>query len=238
MKHDLDPLSQELLDAARGGHTPPPHVRDRVRTRVISRVGAAAFASSTLATAAWIKIAAPIAVLAIGTSAYFVAKRPPAQEQQPVIVAAPPPPIATTIETPALPPEPLVTATATTPPAHPIPPPNVTHVAAAPPPAVEIAPPSIKDETALLLNAQAAIREGDATRALSLLDDHAKRFPEGALAEERDASRVLALCAANRKDEARKEGQAFLATHPKSPAATRVRSSCAFSITDEKTPSH
>jgi hypothetical protein len=52
------------------------------------------------------------------------------------------------------------------------------------------------------------------------------RFPSGALAEERDASRVLALCAAGRAAEARVIATDFLAKHPRSPAASRVRASC------------
>jgi hypothetical protein len=46
------------------------------------------------------------------------------------------------------------------------------------------------------------------------------------MTEERQATRVLALCAAGRTAEARTAGKAFLDAHPASPAAQRVRASC------------
>jgi hypothetical protein len=59
------------------------------------------------------------------------------------------------------------------------------------------------------------------------LDEHARRFPRGALAEEREAARVLALCAQGRASEARASASAFVASNPRSPFAAQVRRSCA-----------
>jgi outer membrane protein assembly factor BamD (BamD/ComL family) len=84
----------------------------------------------------------------------------------------------------------------------------------------------LAEETALLRQAHAAIESGDGARALALLDQHARTYPSGALGEERDAARVFALCAASRAAEARREADRFLATHPRSPLAPRVRASC------------
>jgi hypothetical protein len=212
----LDPLSRELLDAARGGHAPPGGARDRVQSRVIARVGLAAFMGNTLAAAGlWLKIGVPIVLLALGGAAYFAVHRP---APAPVLVSDPP------IASPAVTQDPVavapsMTATAPTERQAPSIKPHVD-----PPPSV--APPSIGEETALLMGAQTAIREGDSARALALLDEHARRFPTGMLAEERDASRVLALCAAGRTSEARELAGKFLAAHPRSPAASRVRNSC------------
>jgi len=66
---------------------------------------------------------------------------------------------------------------------------------------------------------------------LRILEDHARRFPNGALAEERDAARVLALCDLQRLDEARDVARRFLREHPRSPLAPRVAHAC-----DDTTP--
>jgi hypothetical protein len=82
-------------------------------------------------------------------------------------------------------------------------------------------------EVRLLSDAQAAVRGGDAARALALLDEHAQRYPKGALGEERDAARVAALCALGRNAEARTLADRFLRTVPDSPHAGPMRASCA-----------
>jgi hypothetical protein len=94
------------------------------------------------------------------------------------------------------------------------------------PPSVSPADGSLEAEVALVREAQAALAVGDAAKALSALDEHARRFPAGVMTEERQATRVLALCAAGLTADARAAGKAFLDAHPSSPAAQRVRSSC------------
>jgi outer membrane protein assembly factor BamD (BamD/ComL family) len=81
-------------------------------------------------------------------------------------------------------------------------------------------------EVLLLGEAHAAIRNGQAEHALALLDEHSRRFPRGALGEEREASRVTALCALGRVAEARAAADRFLRVSPLSPHAGRVRASC------------
>jgi hypothetical protein len=81
-------------------------------------------------------------------------------------------------------------------------------------------------ETRLLRDAEVSMRSGDASRALLLLDEHAARFPNGVLGEERAAERVLALCALGRTQDARADMQKFLRERPRSPLADRVRASC------------
>jgi hypothetical protein len=85
---------------------------------------------------------------------------------------------------------------------------------------------SVVEEARLLREADTALRMGDAARATALLDEHARTFPNGILAEERDAERVLLLCASGRA-EARAEAQRFLTVHPESPLSERVLASCA-----------
>jgi len=79
---------------------------------------------------------------------------------------------------------------------------------------------------ALLRGARAALRGGDARRALALLDEHDSRFAGGALAEECAAERVQVLCALGRVEEARALSSRFVAAHPASPHAAAVRASC------------
>jgi outer membrane protein assembly factor BamD (BamD/ComL family) len=87
---------------------------------------------------------------------------------------------------------------------------------------------SIAAEVALMQRAQSALAAGDSARSLEALDALSARHPDGVLREEREAARVLALCASGRVDEARALGQRFLAQTPNSVQAARVRGSCAF----------
>jgi len=83
-------------------------------------------------------------------------------------------------------------------------------------------------ELDLLRQAQAALSRGNAKQALSLLDEHAARFPKSRLTPERRAARVFALCAlgSSRAAEAHSQSVAFLADFPKSPLALRVETAC------------
>ena len=87
---------------------------------------------------------------------------------------------------------------------------------------------SIANEVALLRESQTALARGDPSGSLGAIDALAARHPDGPLREEREAERVLALCAAGRVDEAAVDAQRFLARTPKSVQAARVRASCAF----------
>jgi hypothetical protein len=82
------------------------------------------------------------------------------------------------------------------------------------------------EEVELMGRARAALGGGDASRALALLEEHAKRFPKGALGPERDVSRIMALCALGRVEQAKKHATTFLRRHPSSALADRVRRTC------------
>jgi hypothetical protein len=92
----------------------------------------------------------------------------------------------------------------------------------------------VADETRLLRSANQALHAGDAARALTLLEEHARLYPHGILTEERSAERVSALCALGRIDDAKLEAARFLASTPDSPLAASVRTSCGGDI-DRKT---
>jgi hypothetical protein len=65
-------------------------------------------------------------------------------------------------------------------------------------------PADLAAEVALLRDADAELQAGDALRALALVRIHARRFLDSQLWAERDATRILALCALDRVDEARR----------------------------------
>lgn len=94
------------------------------------------------------------------------------------------------------------------------------------PPTPTDEPGSLAAEAESLARAQAALQRGEPDDALTVLTAHARRFPRGALREEHDALRAIALCAADRAREGRGEAQAFLRAHPTSPLAERVRTAC------------
>jgi hypothetical protein len=101
--------------------------------------------------------------------------------------------------------------------------------APASPPAVPpvLAPSSVAEEADLLRRADLTLKANDPEGALALLDRHAAQFPRGVLVEERDAERVVVLCALSRVDDARALAATFLRDRPRSPLAVRVRASCA-----------
>ncbi len=86
---------------------------------------------------------------------------------------------------------------------------------------------TLEREARLLASARRALQDNDGERALALLDEHAKTFPNGWLASDRAAERVVVLCTLGRRDDARREAAAFLAGRPKSPLTRRVEMSCA-----------
>jgi hypothetical protein len=85
---------------------------------------------------------------------------------------------------------------------------------------------SLAAELAMLQRARRALAAENGQLALGLVQELDERFPTGVLIEERIATRVLGLCALERVDEAREVARDFLAHHPTSVYAERVRSSC------------
>jgi hypothetical protein len=59
--------------------------------------------------------------------------------------------------------------------------------------------------------------------ALAGIDEHARRFPRGQLAPEREYLRVRALRRLGRVDEAKARARAYLVTFPSSPHTAAVR---------------
>lgn len=89
-----------------------------------------------------------------------------------------------------------------------------------------LTPSALDRESALIAAAQAAMKRGDGKTAAARLAEHARRFPHGIMAEDREALGVIVRCrgADPNASAARSE---FLRRWPSSPHAARVRAACA-----------
>lgn len=83
---------------------------------------------------------------------------------------------------------------------------------------------TVPAEIAMLEQAHRALSEGDAAHALSRLDVYSARFPRGAMAHEAAVLRIEALVQAGDRVGATRFANRFLAAHPRSPYAARIRS--------------
>lgn len=77
-------------------------------------------------------------------------------------------------------------------------------------------------ELTLLAPARGHLAAQRWSAALAAAEAHERQFPQGALAEERDAVRILALVGAHRFDSARPLLSDFVARHPNSPLRASV----------------
>ena len=99
------------------------------------------------------------------------------------------------------------------------------------PPVIAVAPPvtntpTLEAELDALRHAQEALRGDDPQAALAAIDALATRTPDGAMTLERETTRVLALCALGRHQEAERLAAEIVREHPSSPVATRMRTPC------------
>jgi hypothetical protein len=246
MSEELGPKARALLQSTRLADDATQADADRVHAAVLARLavgttaaaGAAATATGAKqgglaailgsaaksgfgAVALSVKIATCVGLAtAVGVGATYALRG--AHDAAPRAIVAPParPPAAPIANEAA----PSATAPA---PELPAPSPQTVTVGEARAPARAAAQATPLDaEVALLRDARQALRDGRAARALALLDEHARRFPHGVLAEDCAAERVFALCALGSVDQARAEGLRFLASHGLSPHADAVRTSC------------
>jgi outer membrane protein assembly factor BamD (BamD/ComL family) len=79
-----------------------------------------------------------------------------------------------------------------------------------------------EDELALLERSRAALRS-DARAALSLAEQHARAYPSGRFAQEREVLAIQALLKQARDAEAVARAQRFIGEHAGSPYALRLR---------------
>jgi hypothetical protein len=95
-----------------------------------------------------------------------------------------------------------------------------------PAPVIDELPPSMQTEIQLLSFAQGALRDGDYDRALSVLSEHALRFPNGVLALERDAVRAITLCSSGSDATGRVAAEALASRIEGTPLAARLERAC------------
>jgi hypothetical protein len=93
------------------------------------------------------------------------------------------------------------------------------------------APPqsTLAEETRLLREADQALRAGNSERALTLLDEHATRFPNGVLEPERSAEQLIAACKTGKGDSS--TVKQYLAAHPGSAFSARIQQACGAKTT-------
>ncbi|HEX2671109.1 MAG TPA: hypothetical protein VHM25_09575 [Polyangiaceae bacterium] len=84
----------------------------------------------------------------------------------------------------------------------------------------------LTEEVALLSRAETELHAGRPAKALVALAEHQRKFPRGALAEERTAAKIQALCALGRNEEANTQLRQLLHISPKSALEERSRQAC------------
>jgi hypothetical protein len=238
--NDLSPQAKALLRAARSFDDPSDDDHRRVRSSVLSRVGAGAaiglaatMSTSTLAASTGAILTGTVAKIGmavllaggLSTGAYFATHAR----------SAPRPAMVETIKTAPQPTLPgMVPAAATDAPAAAIDDSTKSVEGESPAPraartkghATPRAGGDIEGEVHLLEEADADLRRGDATGALARLGEHATKYPGGALRQERDGMNVVALCQAGRQTEGRAAAERFLSRGSKSALASRIRAAC------------
>jgi hypothetical protein len=82
---------------------------------------------------------------------------------------------------------------------------------------------ALREESALVASARAAVRRGDGAAALALLETARVRHPKGVLLQEREVLAIEALAQTNDAAGASRRASAFLRAFPTSPHASHVR---------------
>jgi hypothetical protein len=82
---------------------------------------------------------------------------------------------------------------------------------------------ALAEESALLSSARADLRNGDIGSAGATLEQLRKRFPRGALLQEREVLDIDVLLARGEHDAALRSARAFVQRYPNSPHSTRLR---------------
>lgn len=90
---------------------------------------------------------------------------------------------------------------------------------------------ALGEEVRLLSHAQQELNDGRPAQALKTLGEHERRFPTGALAEERLAMRVQALCAQGRRAEAKVNLTELSRAFPGSVHIAPARAACGPNLT-------
>jgi|SRR6478735_7048208 len=238
---DLTEGGKALVKAGRQADRPNDADRERVRALLQARLGDAALLTTSLSEASGTKLGTPAlrskfvkwgwvgSTVLVAGAAWFVPRfaresesaTPAASASVPSVVSA-----ARAAGTPAVPqvPAPLPSSGA------PLPTRIVTPDGTSRTQDSQKGAPRGRDglaeEVALLSRAETELHAGHPAKALVALTEHQRKFPRGALAEERTAARIQALCALGRSDEANVQLRQLLHISPNSALEERTRQAC------------
>ncbi|MGZ3478243.1 MAG: outer membrane protein assembly factor BamD [Polyangiales bacterium] len=217
-----------LLRTARDFH-PKPGTRDAVWSGVLAELAAAPVATPSVKPAVSSKISLKIVagLIVVGLVAWVFFGRGP-KPQQVEAPTASSPAVASTASAPipapsAATPSPCVP---TAEPAAPAPSSVPQPVKVAPPPSASASSTlasRLREESELIGQARAALRNGDYAKAQSFLATAHDKFPSGVLVQERKALEIEVLVRTGKKAEAAAMADDFLNAYPNSPHAARIR---------------
>ncbi len=227
----LTPKAEELVRAGREALRPSDADRKRVFQALLPQLGgglgagglnapSTAPAAPAAASGLAVKVAAAIVVIGVAGGGLFLALRKEAAPARPVTpgvssASEPRPPI-------EKPPESA---------------PSAVPLAESPekraPVASSRSSDTLAEEVAILSEASAALHGGRPAAALKMLDEHRRKFPRGALGQERTSARIQALCALGRTKEAQAELARLARASPNSPHVARARKACGSSPTEK-----
>ena len=218
----LDSNARALVEAGRRALRASTADRERIEAALRARLGSSALppdagGTQIASTVSWPALAGvAIGVCVLAGVAFFALRSTPSEPSRhaPSAVQSPAPqptPAAPASQAPTAVPEPVG-------PAHAVVAPSASPAASAP-----IARDPLAREVALLSRATSELRAGHAAAALKVLDEHQRRFPSGALSEERRAAKAQALCLLGRVSDGRIE---LAQLTPGSPAAASAQRIC------------
>ena len=216
--------AQGLILAGRGSLGPSAADRERIARALRERLGdglTATYATNTASSSlAWKGFALLGTVLAVGGT--VVALSSSHADSRASSAVAAPPTIGAMAQSAPLPVEPAKGAAASAP--------TVTAAETQP---VESRSAGqrrsnrLAEEVSILSRAETELHAGRPASALELLEEHRRKFPSGALVQERIAARIHALCALGRTSEAESELARLKRVSPDSPQEGRAREACA-----------
>jgi hypothetical protein len=219
---DLRPSARQVVDVARRARTPSDAQRDRAYQALMAGLsgGAAVGTAKVVGKSAllWLKWAIPATLVVASAGTYaWRAHRSPAPLASVAVAVPPPAPVAAPLA-------PLADSSATvavdeTPTPSALPPAKAQN-------ALKPSSDDLVQELSLLHQALAASRSGNAASALDLARQHAQRYPNSRLRNERDAIEVRSLCALGRASDAKKIADRLRARAPSSPVSAALQDSC------------
>ncbi len=237
---DEGTLERQLLSRLEEA-APPPGERERVGvildarlhalgakrpwfSRTAGVVGLACVGALFLGSGFWLSSSGAGAVRTTSAITPVTPMVEPASAPVPAASAAP-------VATVAVDPEPATIATDPRQSARPNAPPSArttsSVAASAAPPTPSVAAEEVgsdlRDESALLARARGELRAGAPATALDTLADANKKFPNGALSQEREALTIEALSRSGHTIDARERFDAFARANPESPHTARLR---------------